>query len=441
MAPSPIADAASNTSVPTRVRYRVLVLVCLLAMLAYFHRVVFGAAAPVIAADLGLESTSGLSLAFTLFLVSYALFEVPAGWLGDRFGPRSTLLQIVIVWSLCTMLTGAVGLNVGGVVLGGVLALAIVRLLFGAGQAGAFPTITRALHNWFPPTQRAQVQGWVWMSGRIVGGLSPFLWALLVSDAVFGFPLLTWRTAFLLFGLLGVVWCVLFMKYFRDRPAIDPSVNEAERRLIGEREHGGGHHEIPWRAMLTSRTLAILCLMYICTNVGWHFHISYLPGYMNKQFGLADSDLQAALYKGGPLWLGAAGCLLGGFLADRLSKKFGPRKGRSLLGFCALSASAIFWLGAREAPNYHWFFVCASMSAFSSDLALGMAWATCQDIGRRHAAVTGAWMNMLGGLGGAVSVYCAPQLGFHNAFLMYAAAYALGAVCWLAIDPNKPIED
>src|SRR5215218_8748426 len=99
MNPSPPAAAPPAPDPPTRIRYRVLVLVCLLAMIAYLHRVVFGAAAPTIAADLGLKSTADLSLAFTAFLVAYALLEVPAGWLGDRFGPRSTLLQIVLVWS------------------------------------------------------------------------------------------------------------------------------------------------------------------------------------------------------------------------------------------------------------------------------------------------------------------------------------------------------
>src|SRR5262249_47447981 len=152
---------------------------------------------------------------------------------------------------------------------------------------------------------------------------------------------------------------------------------------------------------------------------GWHFHITYLSGYMNKKFHLEESDALAAVFKGGPLWLGAVGCLLGGIIADRLSRRYGARFGRSLLGFVALGASAGFWLGVREAPNVYWFFACASLSAFSSDLALGAAWATCQDIGRRHAAVTGAWMNMLGGLGGSVSLYLYPELGAHNAFLMY----------------------
>ena len=423
---------------PTRIRYQVLVLVCVLSMLTYLHRVVFGAAVPTLEKSLG---TNDLSLALTAFLIAYALFEVPAGWLGDRFGPRSTLLQIVVLWSLCTMLTGLVGWSIGGVALGGVLMLAGARFLFGAAQAGAYPTITRALHNWFPPTQRAQVPGWVWMSGRIVGGLAPFIWALLVTDALTGTVLMSWRQAFLLLGGLGVFWCLWFAWKFRNRPADDPRVNEAERTLIGEREaNDAGHHAVPWKALLSSRTLTVLCLMYICTNIGWHFHIAYLPKYVNERFHLSDSNLEAALYKGGPLWMGAIGCLLGGFISDRLSQRIGRRWGRSLLGFFALSGSAAFWLGARESQTANWFFVCVSLSAFCSDLALGSAWATCQDIGRRHAAVTGAWMNMLGGLGGAVSVFLYPQLGAHNAFLMYAGAYAVGAVCWLAIDPNKPIE-
>ena len=163
----------------TRIRYRVLAFACVLSMITYVDRVCFGAAAPKLAAELSLSGVADLKWAFSAFAIAYAVCEIPSGWLGDSWGPRSTLIRIVLWWSLCTALTGAVGLRVGAVTLGGLGTLILLRFLFGAGEAGAYPNITRALHNWFPIEEQSTAQGWIWMSGRRMGGLTPLMWTLL----------------------------------------------------------------------------------------------------------------------------------------------------------------------------------------------------------------------------------------------------------------------
>ena len=129
-------------------------------------------------------------------LLAYAAFEVPSGWLGDVFGPRSTLIRIVLWWSAFTALTGCVGFNLGSATLG-IWFLVLIRFLFGMGEAGAYPNITRALHNWFPFKERGFTQGFVWMSGRLMGGLTPLIWAGLVTSVGGREPLMSWRGAFL----------------------------------------------------------------------------------------------------------------------------------------------------------------------------------------------------------------------------------------------------
>ena len=124
------------------------------------------------------------------------------------------------------MLTGLAGLPALGV-LGGFWALMLVRFLFGIGEAGAYPNLTRALHNWFPFGSRAFAQGAMWMSGRLMGGLTPLVWWLVVEKVGLG-----WRGAFYLFGAVGVVWCAAFAYWFRNRPDEKPEVNAAERDLI-----------------------------------------------------------------------------------------------------------------------------------------------------------------------------------------------------------------
>src|SRR4051794_34851982 len=183
----------------SRIRYQVLLLACCLSALTYLDRACFGVAAPTIVKEFGLDSVADLKWAITAFAIAYGLFEIPTGWWGDRYGPRRVLIRIVLWWSFFTALTGLVGWRMAGVTLGELATLIAVRFLFGAGEAGAFPNIARALQNWFPPHARARAQGCVWMSARLMGGLTPLVWTLLVAGTGYTPSLLSWRAAFVLF--------------------------------------------------------------------------------------------------------------------------------------------------------------------------------------------------------------------------------------------------
>ncbi|OAI52034.1 sugar phosphate permease [Planctomyces sp. SCGC AG-212-M04] len=454
---------------PTRVRYRVLAMVCGLSMITYLDRVAMGAAAPSLAKELSLSSTAELKWAFTAFMIAYAVFEIPSGWLGDRLGPRITLIRIVLLWSIFTALTGVVGMKIGSTTLGGLTALAVVRFLFGAGEAGAYPNITRALHNWFPVQQWETAQGWIWMSGRLMGGLTPLIWAILVGGTAVTAPLVTWRGAFLLFGVLGVVWCGLFATWFRDNPEQHPAVSESERALIRERNaQHSGTTPVDWQRLLRNPGLWALCVMYSLVNYGWAFNITYLPSYLQLRFEVAESDLLGALYKGAPLWVGAAGCLLGGQVINVLSKRCRDRRqARQVLGVLAMSGCAVCWFAVRSATNVHVFSMLVALAAFCVDLTLGAVWATCQDLGRPNVAVAAACMNTIGTLGAAFANWltgtiverslaargaalhvavgqlsaadkqAASMAGYEKVFLTYSLAYVVAAVCWVMVRQRK----
>ena len=296
---------------PTRLRYRVLGLACALSMITYLDRACMGSAAKSFVQDLGLTSVGDLNWVFTAFTLAYAAFEIPSGWLGDVLGPRKVLIRIVLWWSAFTALTGLIGMSWDGRILGAfqlgplaVESLAVligVRFLFGMGEAGAYPNITRALHNWFPLAERGFAQGAVWMCGRLMGGLTPLVWMVLVEGVARPFaerteaapiepflpPLLHWRATFWLFGALGVLWCVVFAISFRNRPEENRGVNQAELNLIraglekgaGTRlpDHGkAARAGVPWRQMLKSGNLGLLCLMYACQSYGWAFYLSLI---------------------------------------------------------------------------------------------------------------------------------------------------------------------
>src|SRR5262245_9990537 len=174
----------TDSPAPTRVRYSILFFLCTLSMITYIDRAFWGSAQENVRRDLGLETVADLTIAIWAFQLAYALFEVPTGYLGDRFGPRKTLIRIVLWWSTFFCLTTVVGYQFGGVALVGATGLWVLitfRFLFGVGEAGAYPNIARALYNWFPLSQRGFAQGAVWMSARFMGGLTPLIWLCLVD--------------------------------------------------------------------------------------------------------------------------------------------------------------------------------------------------------------------------------------------------------------------
>jgi MFS family permease len=407
--PTPLPAAGPQT--PTQVRYGVLGFACSLSMITYLDRVCFGTVAPYIQKEFGLSNTEK-GLLFSAFALAYAAFEVPTGWLGDVFGPRRTLIRIVVWWSLFTALTGLIFPSERWPWFA-FTAMLLVRFLFGVGEAGAYPNIARAFHNWFPFSERGFAQGTVWMAGRFAGGVTPLIvLALLIEPDPGSKEIVHWRHTFWIFGSIGVLWCILFWWWFRDRPQQHPGVNAAELALI-EREEGppeAAHLNVPWGRLLSNGNLWVLCAMYFCAAYGWYFNITYLPGYLENYYGVTRGAKwswefwQFSLMAGAPLLLGSLACLVGGMLTDRFIRRTGNRKwGRRLFGVVGHGLCALCYFASIFAAN-PWVFVLAiALAAFWNDITMGSAWASCLDIGKRYAGIVAGCMNTIGNLGGAVA--------------------------------------
>jgi MFS family permease len=455
----------------------VLAFLCALSMITYLDRVCIASAATPLIGALGLQSEADLKWAFTAFTLAYAIFEIPSGWLGDRIGARAVLVRIVLWWSLFTALTGFAGLRVGGVFFG-LGALIVVRLLFGIGEAGAYPNITRALHDWFPSRERGFGQGMVWMAGRLSGGLTPLVWTLLVEGVgspgggeAISHPLISWRSAFWLFAALGVIWASAFAAWFRNRPEEKASVGQAELELIRrDRSHSHeGEVRVPWRALFTDLNLWALCFMYFCGAFGWYFDITYLPKFLETQYRIDPGSLPGAVAKGAPLWLGAAGCLAGGLLTDWLTRRLGRKWGRRSLGLVGHSLCALCCFGCVWARDAVAFSLAIALAAFWNDLTMASSWAICQDIGRRYTGTVSGCMNTIGNLGGAaanlvtgtilgwrLSAYAVSHgisveqmsaaekpvallPGYQVSFAVFGVVYLIAVLLWLRIDATRPV--
>jgi MFS family permease len=450
----------SSSAAPTRVRYSMLFMLCLLAMITYMDRAANGSARNSIMADLnangaGLQNEDFFWVLIA-FQLAYAIFEVPSGWLGDTVGPRSTLLRVVIWWTVFVALTGFVGLTIGGFFIG-FSALIALQFLFGVGEAGAFPNIAKALYNWFPATQRGFAKSIIWMSARFMGGLTPLIWVLLTDDRLGG---LKWREAMWLFAGIAALWCVAFFIWFRNKPSEHPSVNAAEQELVDVgRVQTHGQVKVPWGKLIRSRNLWAICFMYVVTNFCWYFLMYNLPGTMRAEFSdwnaTVGGTMLLALLAGCPLLVGMFGCLAGGIFSDRYIRRTGDRKwGRRLPGMVGYAGAGLCYLAAagvklNDPSNLFLFAFFLIMMGFCNDLIMAPAWAVCQDVGRDYAATVSGTMNMFGNLVGAVSTLLVTGLltkkypgteGILICFTMYSIVYFLGVGIWLFIDPTKPIE-
>src|SRR6185437_12458223 len=255
---------------PTRARYWVIIFAITLAVIQYLDRVCISQAAPAMSHDLGL-SAKEMGYIFSAFTLAYALFEIPTGWLGDKIGPRRVLIRVVLWWSCFTAATGWMWNGIS---------MWITRFLFGAGEAGCFPNLTKAFSAWLPTRDRTRAQALMWMGARWGGASAPLL-----VVAVMTFT--SWRVAFLIFALFGLAWTIFFVRWFRDNPREHPSVNAAELALLTENEQNiAGHGNVPWRKLAANPTVWLLGAQYFCLSYGWYFYVTWLPTYLKDARGL-----------------------------------------------------------------------------------------------------------------------------------------------------------
>jgi MFS family permease len=414
----------------TRVRYQVLAFTVALAAVTYLDRVCI-AHADVTAAikrELGL-SDQQMSLVFSAFTLAYALFEMPTGAWGDRVGTRRVLTRIVVWWSSFTIATAA-AFNYAS--------LLAIRFLFGAGEAGAFPNVTRTFSRWFPVVERGTAQGIFFAGAHLGGGLTPIAVSALLAY-------LPWRAVFVVFGAVGFVWAAGWFAWFRDDPAAHPAVNALERDYItAGRALGAPHAHDPgvFLRVLSDWNMIALCLMYFTQAYGFYFNITWLPTYLARDRGItaARYGVLAAVLAGLPLILSAAADVVGGLTTDRITRARGLRAGRCGVGFVSLAVagtSLILGATARDAIASA---LLIALAGAAASFLLGSCWGVCQDIAGPHAGLVAGCMNTAGQVGAVLSPVVLPLFKDPTVPLCLAGAlYLAGALCWLLVDPNRPI--
>ena len=406
----------------SRARFTLLRLTFTLSIITYIDRVCVSTAAPDIRAALHL-SPAQMGWVFSAFTLAYAVFEIPSGWLGDTMGPRKVLTRIVLWWSAFTMATGFVW---------NYLSILIARFLFGAGEAGAFPNMSRSLARWFPLRERGMAHGVIFMGSRLGGALTPLLVGPLIGVA-------GWRRAFWIFGTVGIVWCVFWWRWFRDDPEDHPDVTPGELALIREAEPET-KARLAFESLLDVNLLWI-CLMYFCFGYCLYFYLTWLPTYLRDGRGFNSSAMNAIHTV--VLLCAAAASIFGGQLTDKLTKRYGLRVGRAI-GVVAMPLSALALTVAALTGSAGMAAAAMVVAASAGDLCLSPSWAMCHDVGGEASGTVTAVMNTFGNIGGALSPlvvgYAVQWWGSWSIPLLAAAASALfGGFFTLLIDTRKPL--
>jgi len=402
---------------PTRARFNVILLALGLAVLSYVQRVAISEAAGSIEHDLGIPK-SRMGLVFGAFALSYALFEIPAGLLGDRIGVKRVLTRIVLAWSACTALTGAAW---------NATSLIVIRFLFGAGEAGCFPNLTRMLSAWLPERERVRAQSLMWSCTRWGGAATPPL--ALVCIGWFG-----WRWAFVSFAGFGFLWSLIFVLWFRDDPREHPAVNEAERDLLKASRLlvGDGSFTGHWTSLLMTRHVLLLFVQYFFLSYVWVFYITWLPTYLRE--GRGQSPARAAALAVLPLLFGGFGSLASGLAPARV-----PRR---VIAFAGFLLTAILLVAVTRIGSVVPAMIAMGFASLSSDLTMPISWDSCVDIGGPYTATVAAAMNMTGNLAGFIApvlggVILERTHGNWNALIdTMAVAACISAACWLILNPK-----
>ncbi len=405
-------------------RWFVLFLISLMYLVTYLDRANISTVAPVIAKEFDIGKIE-MGFIFSAFVWSYALFQIPGGWLGDRFGPRRMLTGIVAYWSAMTAFTAAAS---------GVTSFAVVRFLFGIGEAGAFPVATRAMQLWFPPRERGLVQGVSHSASRLGAAISPPIVVGIVAT-------LGWRWVFYICAAIGVLWAVLWFFSYRDMPEEQASVSRGELAYIRGTDEQGRvlpprverMEFLPWGVLWRSSSMwALMCAYFTSGYCGFIF-LSWMPSYLveYRHFTLIKVGFLASL----PFWAGVLGDTAGGLAVDWLLAKTGSVKlAHRAVAVVGLLGCVACIVPAAMVANAYTAVGCLTGAFFFLECAIAPAWSSAMHIGGKYSGTVSAAMNMAGNLGGALSPIVFGILvrygSWQAPFIIAAVLLVFGAGVW-----------
>ena len=404
-------------------RTRVLGLLTLLSVITYLDRVCISVAGPRMQEALNI-GPAAWGWVTGVFVISYAVFEIPMGILGDRIGPRRVLTRIVLWWSAFTTLTGFVS---------GYYPLLLTRLLFGAGEAGAYPNTSVVVARWFPVHERGRAFGVIMMAGQVGGAFAPLL--VVPIQTHFG-----WRACFWLFGVLGVAWSGIWYRWFRDAPSQMPAITAAE---VAEAPAAveSAHQKLPWLVALRSANMWAVLGVALCYMYTYYFFQSWFHTYLVKARGFGENSL---LLSSLPYFIAGGANFAGGALSNALVKKIGLKWGRCSIGLTSLAISGLAIIAVMLTRGQLGAMILLTVAYAGITFQQPIMFAACLDIGGTYAGAMVGAMNTAAQVGAFASSlafgYLVERFANYNLpFIPMAFLLLIGAALWFKVDPTKQL--
>ncbi|MFH5831347.1 MFS transporter [Halalkalibaculum sp. DA3122] len=402
-----------------------------LSLLLYIDRAMISAAEESISHSLGFTDTQ-MGWVFAIFALGYSLAQVPTGYVADRYGPRKLLTGIVTAWSTFTIATGAAY---------NFISMLVARFLFGAGEAGAFPGMSRAVYSWIPLKERGIVTGINFSGSRIGAAVALPAVAWLIST-------IGWRMSFIVFGIIGFFWALLWYWWFRDDPEDHPGISDEEKQYILEtrqkltKEEAEG--KLSYWNVLKSGNVILAMFQYFGSNFIFFFCLSWLFPYLKQTYDL--TMVETGFYASAPFLAGAAGNFFSGFLVDYIYRKGKWKLSRRLPAIMGFTLVAVGVLASMQMDTPGGAVLFLSIAIFGADMTLSPSWSFCVDIGKKFSGTVSGTMNMAGNFFGSFLAslafpYLTSLTGSTDTFFYLAAFFAvLSIIAWSFMNPDKPIE-
>ena len=416
----------------TRKRFFLAFWLFVLSAISFLDRTNISIAGLRISSEYGLGNQR-LGWIFSAFLIGYAGFQVPAGWLASRFGPRLVITLGVVWWGVATALTTLIPAGISQAV----VLLIGIRFLLGAGEAVIYPAANQFVARWVPEQERGVINGLIFAGVGAGSGLTPPLLAWFILHH-------GWRSAFWFSAVIGVVAGAVWWWFARDTPEEDPAVSPAELNIIRQgltEDAPGKTGGISWGAILSRRDLPALIISYFGFGYTAWIFFSWFFLYMAQVRGF---NLKAsALYSMLPFLSMTIGCLAGGALSDRLTRSYGLRVGRCGLASVAYFFTAVFLvLGSRvQSPQLAGVILAGGAGALY--VSQSSFWSVSADIAGRSSGVFSSMVNMGAQVGGAVTASLTPwvaqRFGWTTSFAIAAALAVVGAFLWMTVHPERPL--
>ena len=415
-----------NTFLP--VRFILIFCTFLLTVLLYVDRACISAAKEDITTEMGFTLTQ-FGWIMAMFTLGYALFQTPSGKLADKYGPRMVIVIIVTIWSFLTALTG---------VAWNYVSMLLIRLFFGAGEAGAFPALSKVVFNWFPVKERGIVQGINFSGSRLGAAFALPLVAWMITA-------IGWRVSFLVFGAFGLLFALFWALLFRNKPEESTALGLREKNyILANRQQPSAikSGSLPLSKILSDGNMWLNMFQYVCSNFTFYFTLTWMFPFIREKFQL--SAMEAGMYSSIPLIAGALGNWVSGLMVDYFYRKYGlvvSRRTPAIMGFILASAGMLMVVFS---PTGAMAVLFLAVAVFGADMTLSPSWAFCIDVGKENAGVVSGTMNMAGNLGAFITIIAFPYLfkwtGRYEPFFIICSILSLSAVgMWFKMNPQKTI--